>query len=236
VRRYLPLLLAWTRSRFYATDAGEPVLEALTALRLSDGRRKLTAEVLRTGYIPRPWQRLVEPEPGRVDGAAYTMCTLEELRDGLRRRDRHPVRAVRRRPLEPAQPRVGRLTRGHLPRAVVSRRADAFIEQLAADVDDTDGVLDVALDEGFVSVGASADTAQFAAASILAWWQQLGAESYPDRDVPDDHRRLRRFQQCPRPAVENRAAALGRHRRPTDLRAALPARDEQVKPHRASSV
>jgi Rhodopirellula transposase DDE domain len=42
------------------------------------------------------------------------------------------------------------------------------------------GVLDVALDEGFVSVGVSADTAQFAAASILAWWQQLGAERYPD--------------------------------------------------------
>ena len=42
------------------------------------------------------------------------------------------------------------------------------------------GVLDIALDEGHVSVGVSADTAQFAAASILAWWQQLGAERYPD--------------------------------------------------------
>jgi hypothetical protein len=41
------------------------------------------------------------------------------------------------------------------------------------------GVLDIALDEGHVSVGVSADTAQFAAASILAWWQQLGAERYP---------------------------------------------------------
>ena len=41
------------------------------------------------------------------------------------------------------------------------------------------GVLDIALDEGYVSVGVSADTAQFAAASILAWWQQLGAERYP---------------------------------------------------------
>jgi hypothetical protein len=42
------------------------------------------------------------------------------------------------------------------------------------------GVLDIALDEGHVSVGVSADTAQFAAASILAWWQQLGSERYPD--------------------------------------------------------
>jgi hypothetical protein len=41
------------------------------------------------------------------------------------------------------------------------------------------GVLDIALDEGYVSVGVSADTAQFAAASILAWWQQLGAGRYP---------------------------------------------------------
>ncbi|MCA1678896.1 MAG: ISAzo13 family transposase [Actinobacteria bacterium] len=42
------------------------------------------------------------------------------------------------------------------------------------------GVLDLAVDEGHVSVGVSADTAQFAAASILAWWRQLGAERYPN--------------------------------------------------------
>jgi len=42
------------------------------------------------------------------------------------------------------------------------------------------GVLDIALDEGHVSVGISADTAQFAAASIMAWWEQLGRERYPD--------------------------------------------------------
>ena len=38
-------------------------------------------------------------------------------------------------------------------------------------------MLDIASDEGHVSVGA--DTAQFAAASILAWWQELGSERYP---------------------------------------------------------
>ncbi len=41
------------------------------------------------------------------------------------------------------------------------------------------GVLDIASDEGHVSVGVSADTAQFAAASIFAWWQELGSERYP---------------------------------------------------------
>jgi len=41
------------------------------------------------------------------------------------------------------------------------------------------GVYDMANDEGFVSVGISNDTAQFSAASILAWWRQLGAERFP---------------------------------------------------------
>ena len=34
--------------------------------------------------------------------------------------------------------------------------------------------------EGFVSVGISADTAQFSVASILAWWRHLGEARYPD--------------------------------------------------------
>ena len=42
------------------------------------------------------------------------------------------------------------------------------------------GVYDIAGNEGFVSVGISADTAQFSVASILAWWQHLGKTRYPD--------------------------------------------------------
>jgi transposase len=42
------------------------------------------------------------------------------------------------------------------------------------------GVYDLALDEGYVSVGIDADTAQFAVASIRSWWRQLGHERYPD--------------------------------------------------------
>ena len=42
------------------------------------------------------------------------------------------------------------------------------------------GVYDLAEDTGWVNVGISADTAQFAVASIRAWWQQLGRERYPD--------------------------------------------------------
>ena len=46
VRRYLPLLLDTVE--FHATDGGEPMLQALIALKQADGRRKLTPEVLPT--------------------------------------------------------------------------------------------------------------------------------------------------------------------------------------------
>ena len=44
------------------------------------------------------------------------------------------------------------------------------------------GVYDLANDEGWVSVGIDHDTAQFAVASIRAWWRQLGAQRYPDAE------------------------------------------------------
>jgi transposase len=41
------------------------------------------------------------------------------------------------------------------------------------------GIYDLANDEGWVSVGIDHDTSQFAAASILAWWENLGAQRFP---------------------------------------------------------
>jgi len=41
------------------------------------------------------------------------------------------------------------------------------------------GVYDIALDEGWVSVGIDADTAEFAVASIASWWAHLGKARYP---------------------------------------------------------
>jgi transposase len=41
------------------------------------------------------------------------------------------------------------------------------------------GVYDIALDEGYVSVGIDADTAQFAVQSIRSWWRNLGRQRYP---------------------------------------------------------
>lgn len=42
------------------------------------------------------------------------------------------------------------------------------------------GVYDIACNEGFVNVGISADTAQFAVNSIRMWWLQMGKEQYPN--------------------------------------------------------
>jgi hypothetical protein len=42
------------------------------------------------------------------------------------------------------------------------------------------GIYDLANNEGYVSVGRSAETAQFAVASIRAWWEHLGRERFPN--------------------------------------------------------
>lgn len=41
------------------------------------------------------------------------------------------------------------------------------------------GVYDIAANEGYVNVGISSDTAQFAVASIRNWWFSMGTERYP---------------------------------------------------------
>jgi transposase len=42
------------------------------------------------------------------------------------------------------------------------------------------GVYDPTRDEGWVNVGISHDTAQFAVASIRGWWRKMGRQRYPD--------------------------------------------------------
>jgi len=42
------------------------------------------------------------------------------------------------------------------------------------------GVYDIANNEGYVSIGLSAETAEFVVASIRAWWQHLGRERFPN--------------------------------------------------------
>ena len=42
------------------------------------------------------------------------------------------------------------------------------------------GVYDISRNEGFVNLGISRDTAEFAVESILRWWQSLGRNTYPE--------------------------------------------------------
>jgi len=44
------------------------------------------------------------------------------------------------------------------------------------------GIYDVANDEGWVSVGDVADTAEFAVSSIRRWWNKIGQARFPDAD------------------------------------------------------
>jgi hypothetical protein len=44
------------------------------------------------------------------------------------------------------------------------------------------GIYDLSRNEGFVSVGTSRDTSQFAVDSILMWWLKAGLSHYPDAD------------------------------------------------------
>ena len=41
------------------------------------------------------------------------------------------------------------------------------------------GIYDISRNEGFVNLGISRDTSEFAVASILRWWQTLGVHTYP---------------------------------------------------------
>ena len=75
------------------------------------------------------------------------------------------------------------------------------------------GVYDVAADEGWVSVGITADTAEFAVQSIRTWLERMGRQRYPAGPRADDHGRLRRLQRRARAAVEGRAAEASPTRR-----------------------
>lgn len=44
------------------------------------------------------------------------------------------------------------------------------------------GIYDFCRNEGFVNLGTSRDTAEFAVASIGNWWKIMGAVKYPDAD------------------------------------------------------
>ena len=68
------------------------------------------------------------------------------------------------------------------------------------------GVYDIGSDQGWVNVGIDHDTAQFAVNSIRSLVGAPRPASLPERHHAADHRRLRRLERQPHPAVEGRAA------------------------------
>ena len=85
VRRFLPTLLKTVQ--FQATSSGQPILDALQFLAGIEGRRKVDMQEAPRAVISKVWQRLVLDKNAQVDRPAYTLCVLEKLQDGLRRRD-----------------------------------------------------------------------------------------------------------------------------------------------------
>ena len=72
------------------------------------------------------------------------------------------------------------------------------------------GVYDLTANEGWVNVGISHDTAEFAVESIRRWWYRMGRSGLPGGDGVADHGRLGREQREPQPIVEGLPARFGR--------------------------
>ena len=85
VRLFLPTLL--NTIDFQATQAGEPVLAAITFLKSIEGKRKPDMTPAPLEIISKGWLRWVCPTEGEIDRRAYTFCVLEQLMNGLRCRD-----------------------------------------------------------------------------------------------------------------------------------------------------
>jgi len=98
------------------------------------------------------------------------------------------------------------------------------------------GIYDLANNEGWVSVGDTADTAEFAVESIRRWWNQNGPGPLPECRSPVDHRRCRRLQRLPPARLEGPPRRPRRRDRTAHHRLPLPAGHLQVEPHRAPHV
>ena len=71
------------------------------------------------------------------------------------------------------------------------------------------GIYDLANDEGWVSVGDSADTAEFTVNSVRTWWANMGATRFPTATAPAHHGGRRRFQRLPATGLESTTGQAG---------------------------
>ncbi|MDP8931026.1 MAG: Tn3 family transposase [Actinomycetota bacterium] len=72
---------------FEAGPGGQPVLQALAALRDLEGRKKVALDEVPTELVRPAWRRLVTAPNGQLNRRAYTFAVLERLRAALRTRD-----------------------------------------------------------------------------------------------------------------------------------------------------
>ncbi|NET91488.1 MAG: Tn3 family transposase [Kamptonema sp. SIO1D9] len=85
VRRFLPRLLSVLD--FEGNLAGQKVLKAWKFLQSIEGSRKPKMAQAPLNIINKKWWSWVIQEDGTIDRRAYTFCVLEQLLEGLRRRD-----------------------------------------------------------------------------------------------------------------------------------------------------
>lgn len=85
VRLFLPLLLKTID--FQATKAGQPILAALQFLKSIEGKQKPKLKTAPLNIVSKGWVRWVVLPTGEIDRCAYTFCVLEQLIEGLNRRD-----------------------------------------------------------------------------------------------------------------------------------------------------
>lgn len=85
VRLFLPLLLKTID--FQATKAGQPILAALQFLKSIEGKHKPKLKTAPLSIVSKGWVRWVVLPTGEIDRCAYTFCVLEQLTEGLTRRD-----------------------------------------------------------------------------------------------------------------------------------------------------
>ncbi|ASK71482.1 Tn3 family transposase [Klebsiella pneumoniae] len=85
VRRFLPALL--NDIEFKAAPAGTTTLSAFHYLAALMDSRKQILDDAPQDIITNAWKRLVFDKDGRITKRGYTLCFLDKLQDGLRRRD-----------------------------------------------------------------------------------------------------------------------------------------------------
>jgi TnpA family transposase len=85
VRRFLPTLLRTVK--FSGTQAGQPVQKAVQFLASIEGQRRSSMNNAPLEVVSKAWRPHVITSRGDVDRPAYTLCVLDSLIEGLRRRD-----------------------------------------------------------------------------------------------------------------------------------------------------